>query len=173
MRHLLTRLSHEERCEHSARIVRHLVEGLPEVRTLATFAALPGEPELALLHQLLPNVRLLYPLVVGSSLSFHEVGDPLTLGSGSFGIREPVVGMHQEVGPAEIDALLCPGLAFDRHGGRLGRGKGFYDRVLSLMRPDALRVGVAFQLQIQEALPLEEHDILMTHLVREEEFCSI
>lgn len=173
MRDQLTRLSHAEQRTRSADVVRHLVDEISMAGYLAVFSALPGEPDLAQLHGAVPELRLLYPLVVGSSLTFHHVRDPASLQAGAYGIQEPRAGEHPEVEPDEIDGLLCPGLAFDRKGGRLGRGKGFYDRVLSSMRPDALRVGVGFALQVLDSLPLENHDVLMTHLVTEERLLKI
>jgi 5-formyltetrahydrofolate cyclo-ligase len=62
------------------------------------------------------------------------------------------------VPPEQIAAVLVPGLGFTPQGQRLGRGAGFYDRYLSLV-PQALRVGVAFELQIVDTLPCEEHDL--------------
>ena len=60
--------------------------------------------------------------------------------------------------PDQIAALLVPGLAFTKEGGRLGRGAGFYDRFLSHY-PNALRIGIAFEEQIESTLPLEAHDL--------------
>jgi len=60
-----------------------------------------------------------------------------------------------------IDVVLVPGLAFDTSGGRLGRGGGFYDRFLSLVRPP-LSIGVAFDEQMVDRLALEPHDCRLT-----------
>jgi 5-formyltetrahydrofolate cyclo-ligase len=60
-----------------------------------------------------------------------------------------------------IDVVLVPGLAFDTCGGRLGRGGGFYDRFLALVRPP-LSIGVAFDEQMVDHLALESHDCLLT-----------
>lgn len=77
---------------------------------------------------------------------------------GRLGIQEPRAGLH-EVAPGQLDALIVPGLVFDTHGGRIGRGGGFYDRLLAV---DALeRVpcwALAFDCQIVDAVPLEPHD---------------
>ena len=76
--------------------------------------------------------------------------------SGQFGIREP----HNSC-PAlplnRLDLILVPGIAFDLHGRRLGRGKGFYDQLLADVR--GTTCGVAFDEQIVAAIPLEPHDI--------------
>jgi 5-formyltetrahydrofolate cyclo-ligase len=70
-----------------------------------------------------------------------------------------------ELPVARIDAFFCPGLAFDSHGGRLGRGRGFYDRMLAQARPDALKVGVCFPRQLVSDTCPEAHDVRMDELV--------
>jgi 5-formyltetrahydrofolate cyclo-ligase len=71
----------------------------------------------------------------------------------------------------EIDAVIVPGLAFDRAGGRLGYGEGYYDRFLEkLMQaktPRAQFVGVAFDAQVVENVPMYAHDVPMDWLVTE------
>ncbi len=74
----------------------------------------------------------------------------------------PVIDVLAE--PDAIAAVLVPGLAFDRFGGRLGRGRGYYDRLLSAFGPRTLRVGIAFDQQVVHRVPTEGHDVVMTHL---------
>ena len=80
--------------------------------------------------------------------------------TGAFGVREPSPDMPV-IPLDQIDAFLCPGLAFDPRGGRLGRGRGFYDRMLAGARPDALRIGVCFPWQIVPDVFPEAHDVFM------------
>lgn len=76
--------------------------------------------------------------------------------SGQFGIREP--GNHCAVLTANrLDLVLVPGVAFDSHGRRLGRGKGFYDQLLAYVR--GTKCGVAFDEQIVPEIPVEPHDV--------------
>jgi 5-formyltetrahydrofolate cyclo-ligase len=82
--------------------------------------------------------------------------------SGQFSIREA----HKncvEIPSREIDLVLVPGIAFDLHGHRLGRGKGFYDRLLAEIR--GVKCGAAFDEQIAEKIPVEPHDILMDFIL--------
>jgi 5-formyltetrahydrofolate cyclo-ligase len=58
-----------------------------------------------------------------------------------------------------IDLVLVPGLAFTRDGGRLGNGRGFFDRFLAHRTPRAAKIGVCFNFQILPSLPLEAHDV--------------
>jgi 5-formyltetrahydrofolate cyclo-ligase len=64
-----------------------------------------------------------------------------------------------------IDLVLVPGLAFDRRGGRLGYGRGLYDGLLPTLPPGAPRVAVAIDAWVVARLPLEAHDVPMTHLL--------
>jgi len=92
---------------------------------------------------------------------FHAVKNPdLELVPGAFGILEPSPTLPV-VDLAKIDVFLCPGLAFDSHGGRLGRGRGYYDRLLARARPDAYKIGVCFPHQLVPETFTEPHDIHM------------
>jgi 5-formyltetrahydrofolate cyclo-ligase len=80
----------------------------------------------------------------------------LDIWSGAFGIREPAP--HCPLfGTMQLDLILVPGLAFDQRGGRLGHGKGYYDRLLAIAR--GVTCGVAFDEQIVEVVPVTPHDV--------------
>jgi 5-formyltetrahydrofolate cyclo-ligase len=72
----------------------------------------------------------------------------------------------QEIMPDEVEAILLPGSVFDERGGRFGYGGGYYDRFLAKI-PTAARIGLAFDLQIIEKAPLQEHDELLDLVVTE------
>ena len=128
-------------------------------RTIAAFSALPGEPDA--LDPWPGDKRIALPRAVGDGLVFHWVTDRAELLPGKFGILEPCA----EPSPAgnEFDLILVPGLAFDLRGGRLGRGKGYYDRFLAGVR--GLRAGVCFDDQIVGDVPLEPHDLRMDFVI--------
>lgn len=76
------------------------------------------------------------------------------------GVREPGPGAAT-IEPARLDAIIVPGLGFDRSGNRLGRGAGFYDRFLARMRGTRTgprTIGVCFDAQLVDTLPHDEHD---------------
>jgi len=76
---------------------------------------------------------------------------------GSCGIREPArLGSSKVVSPSRIDAVIAPGLAFDRSGGRVGFGGGCFDWLLK--QSSALRVGVAYGFQIMDSVPQDPWD---------------
>jgi len=137
----------------------------PGLRTIAVFAALPGEVDLSELVARHADRCWVYPRIAGDDLIFHAVRDPAAdLVAGAFGCHEPRPTLARAA-VARIDAFLCPGLAFDPHGGRLGRGRGFYDRMLAGARPDALKVGICYAKQIVPDTFQEPHDVRMDVVV--------
>lgn len=110
--------------------------------------------------------EVVYPRVAGTGLEFAPALSREELAPGAFGVLEPT----QEVprAPTSIDMLVVPGVAFDGFGHRLGYGKGFYDRALHGVSGRVLLVGLAFELQLVERLPVEVHDLRLDLLVTEE-----
>ncbi len=129
----------------------------PLLHTIAAYSPLSGEVDLASVIHRHADIRWAYPKVCGDNLTFHS-GQHLV--PGAFGILEPSHDLP-EVPLQQIDAFICPGLAFDKNGGRLGRGRGFYDRLLAQARPDALKIGICFPEQLVPDSFSEAHDIQM------------
>ncbi len=80
---------------------------------------------------------------------------------GSFHIEEPTG--HDTVDPSEIELIVVPAVAYDRRGNRLGRGKGFYDRLLGDVK--ATKIGVGYEFQLLDELPAEQHDVPMDMII--------
>ncbi len=159
MRRLLREIDHDPRAIHAA--VAGWLADHPGLRTIAVFRALPGEVDLTEITARHGDRRWVYPRVSGDDLVFHAVEDPVAdLSPGTMGIREPLPHLPR-VEVDEIDAFFCPGLAFDARGGRLGRGRGFYDRMLARARPDALKIGVCFPQQLVPDTFARSHDVPM------------
>lgn len=156
----------ESQLSQSDAIRRHLCDWLTRhpAKTIAAFAAIPGEPMLLPLLADLSGRRWVLPRVEGERLVFHVVPPFLArLQSGAFGVAEP--SAEDPVCPIEeIDLFLCPGMAFTRCGKRIGRGKGYYDRALALANWQSLRVGVCFREQVLPQLPTDPHDLPMHFL---------
>ena len=108
--------------------------------------------------------RLVYPRVRNVSLEFVQIESPDQLSQGSFGVLEPTGAKAVPI--SEIDLIVVPGVAFDRCGHRLGYGRGFYDRTLAIAGKGTICVGLAYDFQIVDLLPVSEYDqpisILMT-----------
>lgn len=134
------------------------------VPMLAAFSPRLDEPDIRPFVQawISSGRRVCFPLCVTENtgapvLQFHEVRNmEEDLKSGFYGLREPDATLAG-IAPGNIDAVLVPGIAFDRNGGRLGRGKGYYDRFLAAC-PQALTLAPAFPWQVVEEVPMEPHD---------------
>lgn len=138
--------------------------GKPQLKTVATYAALPGEVDLCELPEKVERIWV-FPKVVGEEMVFYRVNcfeEDMT--RGSFGIMEPNENL-QKIDVSRIDLFLCPGLGFDLKGGRIGRGKGFYDKMLSRARPDAVKFGICFGYQIVNEVAMDDHDVRMNRVI--------
>ncbi len=115
--------------------------------------------------------RIAVPFCVEDRLQLFQWQSESDLAPGTFGILEPRLELRQEIGrnvlPSEIDLVLVPGLVFDLTGERLGYGRGFYDRLLAELTDTTVRIGLAFDCQVLETLPREEHDQPVDWLVTE------
>lgn len=157
--------------ERSQTILSHLEE-LPLFRAascIALYHALPGEVQTApFIDKWHTKKRLVLPLVDGNDLRLFLYQGPDSVQPGAFGILEPKADGGTEIRPEEIDLMIVPGVAFDRNLHRMGRGKGFYDRLLSTTT--APKVGLCFSFQLLPEIPVEPFDIPMDHLVTEAGF---
>ena len=132
---------------------------------VALYYALPGEVETAsLLEKWYQQKKLALPLVKGNDLQFQQYLGKDALQKGAFHIWEPnetcpIVGLQ------EIELIIVPGVAFDRSRNRLGRGKGFYDRILTQL--EIPKIGICFDFQLKEHIPTEAFDEKMDVILTE------
>jgi 5-formyltetrahydrofolate cyclo-ligase len=130
-------------------------------RTILFYAPLPDELDIwpCLATALLAGKQAYLPRLDPLKKAYfaHCVTDPeKDVAIAPFGIREP--GGHcPELPLNQLDFVLVPGVAFDPHGHRLGRGRGYYDRILAAVRGQTC--GVAFDEQIVDEIPVEPHDV--------------
>ena len=130
------------------------------------YMAMPSEPDLGqVIEEVLAQGKtLLLPRCEpGDRLTARLVTSTEGLTPGVFGIPEPGPELP-EADPETIDLVLVPGMAFDREGRRLGRGKGYYDRFLSTC--PGRTMGVCWR--TVEEIPTEDHDIRMDAVVTED-----
>jgi 5-formyltetrahydrofolate cyclo-ligase len=115
--------------------------------------------------------RVVVPYCVGDELELFRMEDLTELATGVFGILEPRQELrnhpNRRVEPDALDMVVVPGVAFDRSGGRLGHGKGYYDKLLVRIRPDAHIVAVAYECQLFPEVPMLPHDVRMHKVVTE------
>jgi 5-formyltetrahydrofolate cyclo-ligase len=107
--------------------------------------------------------RVLLPFIREAEMEAAEMVSGLV--QTSYGPREPEEA--RAIDPSEIDVAVVPGLAFDLRSHRLGYGRGHFDRFLRRVRPDALRMGVAFELQLVEEVPHGPQDERVDAVVTE------
>lgn len=119
------------------------------------YHSLPDElPTHAFLRKWSARKKFYLPRVNGVNLDILPYMEE-TLGRGAYDIEEPQGGIP--VAPDDLEMIVVPAVAYDRFGNRLGRGKGFYDRLLATTR--AFTVGVAYDFQLLDLIPAEEHDV--------------
>ncbi len=93
----------------------------------------------------------------------HNLDEDLV--AGPYGIQEPRFVKNRLVSCDDIDLSVVPGIAFDRDNHRLGRGAGYYDRFLARLSKDTPSIGLAFDFQIVNRLPRQEHDVPLTKVI--------
>ena len=115
--------------------------------------------------------RVVVPRCAGRRLELFSIRGMDELEAGTYGILEPDATVRRRpecrVEPAELDLIVVPGAAFDRRGGRLGLGKGYYDRLLAAVRTDTALVALAFECQLFGEVPMEPHDIYVQKVITE------
>lgn len=149
----------------SRRVCRQVQAWLEARRPASTLVwmAIPGELNLAPVVARLPMIEWFTTRTPPAGpLTVHPYRSPLELHR--FGFLQPVAAVPG-IPPARVEVALVPGLTFDPGGGRLGRGKGYYDQLLAGLLTGTPRVGVTLDRLMTEAVPLEAHDVPMTHLI--------
>ncbi len=132
-----------------------------EVGTCSLIEALLEQNKKVAVPLTLVEERRLVPVSVSSLEKDLEAG--------YCGIPEPKaeVTAVRTIDPKTIDVVVLPGSVFDERGGRMGYGGGFYDRFLANKSPEAIRIGICFDLQLQKQIELEPHDEMMDYIVTE------
>jgi 5-formyltetrahydrofolate cyclo-ligase len=156
----LEKISPAVRAVESIGLCERLKAQIPSAHTILFFAPLPDELDIW------PVLEMSLALGVNCALPFFDA-EKKTYGAktiqtlatdivtGKFGVREPASGCA-EIALDKFDLILVPGMAFDLSGNRLGRGRGFYDRLLE--NASGIKCGVGYDFQLLENIPAEPHD---------------
>lgn len=174
MRRAVESISPSEAREAGQIVSDHLTQwsAWQRTSTLALFASLPGEVDTRPLIERAQseNKTLLFPRMrTDRTLEFAVVSESRSLAMGRYGVLEP----DHDCRVRSIDSVglvLVPGHAFDRTGGRLGRGAGYYDRSLAKcgeVPGRSILVGVAFACQVVDHVPMDSLDVRMDAIVTE------
>lgn len=163
-------LGEEKRVQYSEKIwqtVKELDE-FKKAKKIACYLDFGSEVKTtSYLLELLEDKEIYVPRVAGKrKLEFVKFSGLEGMKAAAFGILEPVGG--EIVDPAELDLILMPGLGFTLEGARLGYGGGFYDSYLPATK--AQLIALAFEVQIQDKLPMEKWDQLVHGLVTEKSY---
>ena len=121
--------------------------------------ALPGEvkTEQLIERALIERKRVICSRVrPHGQLDHREVAHLSQLVGSVFGLREPDPELCPPADPASAEIVVVPGVAFSANGARLGMGGGYYDRFLSKI--DIPRIGLAFEMQLEDAITSADHD---------------
>ena len=157
IREKINQLSEEEKHFQSTEIFKKL-ENLPEFRyanVILMYWSLPNEVETHdFIEKWSVSKTILLPCVEDNHLVLKHYRDNFCLSVGKFNICEPTT--EEFLDYSKIDLCIIPGLAFDKHGIRLGKGKGFYDKFLSNI--NVMKVGVCFDVQLIESVPHDDWD---------------
>src|SRR5882724_9947832 len=156
----LEKISPAVRAVESIDLCERLKAQMPSAHTILFFAPLPDELDVW------PLLELSLALGTNCALPFFDA-EKKTYGTrrltnlateiitGKFGLREPAASCA-EIPLDQFDLVLVPGMAFDLSGNRLGRGLGFYDRLLEKL--SGIKCGVGYDFQLVEQIPVDPHD---------------
>ncbi len=107
--------------------------------------------------------EVILPVCRNSMLKACLFDSSMGLRKGVYGILEPKLKNY--VDPKKINLVACPGIAFDKKGNRLGRGKGYYDRFLKKLSPKAASLGLAFSFQVLPSVPTSSTDVKVDKVI--------
>ncbi|MBR5117923.1 MAG: 5-formyltetrahydrofolate cyclo-ligase [Muribaculaceae bacterium] len=154
---LVAQMSVEEKMNEARCVFNHIENSdiFQNSMNIMLFASLPDEiPTHDIIERWSEDKNIYLPRVNGDDLDIIKY-QPGMLQKGSYDIMEPEG--NDTVEPEVLDMIIVPGVAFDRLGNRLGRGKGFYDRFLA--HTNAVTIAVCFDCQLVEHIPTEPHDL--------------
>ncbi len=165
-------LPQERRMQYDSRICGHIMAYAKERKEAflqrGVYGYYPHGSEVSLLALyewlLAETIPVAFPRVSGETMEFYRVPSLQAFQTGAFNIKEPVFGLAQ----AGFERAFClvPGSVFDRTGNRYGYGKGYYDRYFSRC-PNLYRMGIAYEMQVEERIPAERYDMKMQALATE------
>ena len=153
----------EQLFEQSEKILSKLEQhpDFVNAHSVMLYSALPDEVQTqAFLEKWHLKKQIILPTVVGDDIIPVEFGKDTTFAIGDFNILEP----QNEPYTGGFDLIVVPGVAFDRRGNRIGRGKGYYDRFLC-QHLDVKRIGICFDFQLVDEVPAEPFDIRMDEVI--------
>jgi 5-formyltetrahydrofolate cyclo-ligase len=115
--------------------------------------------------------RIVIPYCVDGELELFHLESMDEMEVGMYKILEPRADLRdvasKKVDVKDLDLILVPGVGFDARGGRTGHGKGYYDKLLENAKPTTPLISLAFECQMFDEIPMQDHDIFMDKVVTE------
>lgn len=160
--------THDEYIHASGEVIQALTTHPKwnDMKEVMLYSSLPSEPYT---HELIntlsgQGIKVLLPKVLnGTEMEFRMYEGEDKVSTGPFGIIEPTTPKVTDFD--DVNLIVIPGMAFDRQGHRMGKGKGYYDRFLSALPHHIYRLGICFDYQIRENIPHDEYDIPMDAVI--------
>jgi len=156
-------------------LIQKRLFNLPEfkkAKTILFYVSMRSEvrTEQMIKQALKQGKKVIVPIsdVKDRKLILSELKDFDELELGTFNIFEPKKEFFRPVSPEELDLIIVPGVAFDKDGDRIGYGMGFYDNFLSSLKKRIPVVGLAYELQIVDDIPMHDKDVTVDKVVTEE-----
>ena len=167
-------LSQREAIAKSLKVQEHLFK-LPEfvnAKTILFYVSTKNEvmTETMIKQALKNNKRIVVPIsnVKEKTLTFSELKYfDKELEPGCFNILEPKKECIRKISPEEVDLIIVPGVAFDEEGDRIGYGMGFYDRFLRELKRKIPTIGLAYEFQIVDDIPVCDKDVTVDKIITE------
>jgi 5-formyltetrahydrofolate cyclo-ligase len=169
---LLRNQKEEDRCKKSLVILRKFfaIKEVKLAKTILFYVAFDGEVEtLGMIKRAcakgkkvaVPTIHKENKMIIPTLIRNCE--EDLELGP--YGIHHPKHNPSGWLKPEHLDLVVVPGVAFDKNGHRLGRGAGYYDRFIARLPKDVPTVGLAFDFQVVDQLPHQEHDMPVSRVI--------
>jgi 5-formyltetrahydrofolate cyclo-ligase len=162
------------------RMIKEKIFSLPEFmssHTVLFYASFRSEVETSRMikESIGSGKRVLLPKVdrENRNLRLYEIKDVSELSPGYMGIPEPSLTNDRMMSPEDVDLVVIPGAGYDYSGNRVGYGAGYYDRLLSETKKKFLVVAPAFEEQIVDMIPAEEHDVKVDIIVTDKRILRV
>jgi len=172
------RVAQPDKLQHSSAVVDKFFALPSYVAAQTVMVYVDAGSEVKTRHRLAEAIahgkKIVVPwcIVETCELELFHLEDVSELVEGAYKILEPKAELRElptkRVDARELDLVMVPGTAFDRRGGRMGQGKGYYDRLLSNVRPGVPLVALAYECQLFEEIPVDAHDVFMHHVLTEQ-----
>jgi 5-formyltetrahydrofolate cyclo-ligase len=162
IKQLKKQLTPEERNKQAEAIHQRLEASsiFSQSKAILMYWSLPDEvPTKSLVNKWFKDKKVYLPVINGDDLKIVQyTGEDSLVAGDKYGIPEPNGPEIED--EHSIEAVIVPGVAFDADNNRMGRGAGYYDRILKRI-PDAKKIALAFDFQMVDKVPVEAHDIKM------------